>query len=292
MTHLVCFGLGYSARELAKRLQAEGWRVTGTTRTPERAARLSAEGLPTLVFDGAEPSDLVAEAVRGASHVLVSAGPDEDGDPTLRCHGGDLAAATGLEWIGYLSTVGVYGDHQGRWVDETAMPRPVSRRSRWRLAAEQSWICFGAQTDRAVQLFRLSGIYGPGRSPLQKLIDGTARRIDKPGQVFNRIHVADIAGALQASMSRPAPGRIYNVTDDEPAPPQDVVAYAAGLLGMDAPPLIPFDEAPLSPMGRSFYGESKRVSNARMRQELGYGLVYPTYREGLSALLPLVERFG
>ena len=290
MNHLLCFGLGYSARELAGRLQAEGWRVTGTTRSAESAARLTSEGLPTLLFDGAEPNDLLAEAARGATHVLVSAGPDESGDPTLRCHAGDLAAADGLQWIGYLSTVGVYGDHQGGWVDETAMPRPVSRRSRWRLAAEQSWICFGAQADRAVELFRLSGIYGPGRSPLQKLIDGTARRIDKPGQVFNRIHVADIAGVLQASMARPTPGRIYNVTDDEPAPPQDVVAYAAELLGLDPPPLIPFDEAPLSPMGRSFYGENKRVSNARLKRELSYEFVYPTYREGLSALLPLGAR--
>ena len=290
MNHLLCFGLGYSAREFAKRVQAEGWRVTGTTRSAESAARLTSEGFETFLFDGTERSDPLAEAVRGASHVLVSAGPDESGDPTLRCYGDDLTAASGLKWIGYLSTVGVYGDHQGRWVDEAVMPRPVSQRSRWRLAAEESWIVFGEESEHDVQLFRLSGIYGPGRNPLQKLIDGTARRIDKPGQVFNRIHVADIAGALRASITRRAPGRIYNVTDDEPAPPQDVIAYAAELLEMDPPPLIPFDEASLSPMGRSFYGENKRVSNARLKHELGYELVYPTYREGLKALLPLAAR--
>ena len=290
MNHLLCFGLGYSAREFARRLQAEGWRITGTTRNAESAARLTSEGFQTLLFDGTKPSDQLAEAVHGASHVLVSAGPDESGDPTLRCHGDDLANAGGLKWIGYLSTIGVYGDHEGQWVDEAVMPRPVSRRSRWRLAAEESWIVFGEESEHAVQLFRLSGIYGPGRNPLQKLIDGTARRIDKPGQVFNRIHVADIAGALQASIARPAPGRIYNVTDDEPAPPQDVVAYAAELLGLEPPPLIPFDEAPLSPMGRSFYGENTRVSNARLKHELGYEFVYPTYREGLEALLPIVKR--
>ena len=241
MNHLLCFGLGYSARELARCLKAEGWRVTGTTRSAESAARLTSEGFETLVFDGTKPNDQLAEAVRGASHVLVSAGPDEHGDPTLRCHGEDMAAVRGLKWIGYLSTIGVYGDQQGQWVDETVMPKPVSQRSRWRLAAEENWIVFGEESEHAVQLFRLSGIYGPGRNPLQKLIDGTARRIDKPGQVFNRIHVADIAGALQASIACPAPGRIYNVTDDEPAPPQDVVAYGAELLGIDPPPLIPFD---------------------------------------------------
>ena len=195
-----------------------------------------------------------------------------------------LARAPRLSWIGYLSTVGVYGDREGGWVDEDDAPLADSERGRARIAAEQAWCDFGRETGKAVQIFRLGGIYGPGRSPLKQLREGKARRIIKPGQVFNRIHVADIAATLHASLDAPSPGRIYNLVDDEPAAPQDVVSYAADLLGLAPPPEIPFEEADLSPMARAFYGNCKRVRNRRIRTELGVDLRYPTYREGLAAL--------
>lgn len=284
MTSLFCFGLGYSAAALARRLAAKGWRVAGTARSPEAVERLAAQGFDATLFSGQEPGPQVPEMLAAASHVLVSAAPDEAGDPVLHHHEADLANAANIGWIGYLSTVGVYGGHDGAWIDESAELRPKSTRSVRRVAAEQAWLDFAARSEQTVQIFRLSGIYGPGRSTIDKLRRGQARRIVKPGQVFNRIHVEDIAGALEASIAQPNPGAIYNVTDDEPAPPQDVVAYGAELLDMKPPPDIPFEEADLSPMGRSFYGENKRVSNARLKQELGYAFAYPTYREGLRAL--------
>lgn len=285
MSHLFCFGLGYSAAALASRLTAEGWRISGTSRSPDGVARLRAAGHDGLAFAGDARSPDVARTIALASHVLVSAPPDIDGDPVLRHHAGDLATAPGLCWIGYLSTVGVYGDHGGGWVDEDTEPRPATTRSRLRLAAEDQWRDFAVRTGRHLFVLRLSGIYGPGRNALENLQDGTARRIIKPGQVFNRIHVADIGSACQAMMQPGAAPGTYNVTDDEPAPPQDVVAYAAGLLGVAVPPEQPYDDAVMTAMARSFYGENKRVSNRKLRQTLGVQLAYPTYREGLRALL-------
>lgn len=285
MTSLFCFGLGYSAEAFARRVRALGWRVAGTARTAEGAGRIAALGYDAVLFDGSEPGDGVAEALAAATHVLVSAGPDEHGDPTLRCHGADIARAPGLRWIGYLSTIGVYGDTGGQWVDETAPPRPGSERTRRRAAAENDWLAFGAAHGTPVQVFRLGGIYGPGRSAIDDLRAGTARRTVKPGQVFNRIHVDDIAAVLRAAAEGHGRHRIYNVVDDEPAPPQDVVAHAAHLLGVTPPPEIPFEDAPLTPMGRSFYAESRRVRNRRLHDDLGVTLAYPTYREGLAAIL-------
>ncbi len=281
MKSLVCFGLGYSARAFGERKLRDGWSVLGTTRTPERAAALRAEGFETVVFSGNAPSADVRERLRAATHVLLSIAPDGTGDPALVHHGDDIASAPDLEWIGYLSTVGVYGNHDGTWVDEDTPPAPTSERSIRRVAAEQAWLDFGAKSGKCVQLFRIAGIYGPGRGPLENVRRGKSRRIIKPGQVFNRIHVEDIANVLEAAIARPRPGAIYNVSDDEPAPPQDVVAFAAEALGMAPPAEVAFEDAELSPMGRSFYGENKRVSNALIKNELGVRLSFPTYREGI-----------
>ncbi len=285
--NLLVFGHGYSAAAFTSAAREHFSQIAVTVRTPDKAQRLAGQGFDAHVFDGLSGvSDALAVAIGGADAILVSVPPGEAGDPVLAAAAAAIAAAPALGWVGYLSTVGVYGDHGGAWVDEDTPCRPVSRRSVQRVAAEEAWARLGAEAGRRVHIFRLSGIYGPGRNALENLRAGTARRIDKPGQVFNRIHVADIAGALMASLRRPdAEGGVYNVTDDEPAPPQDVVAHAAALLGVPPPPLVPFEQAELSPMGRSFYGENKRVSNRRIKERLGFTLRYPTYREGLAACL-------
>ena len=273
---LLTLGHGYSARALAASAP-EGWHILGTTRSRERAAALRADGVEPVDWGDARA---VGVAIRAASHLLVSAAPDAGGDPVLLRHGADLAAAR-LDWVGYLSTTGVYGDHGGTWVDEESALRPVHARGEWRVAAEAAWRASG----QPAHFFRLAGIYGPGRSAFDRLRAGTARRVIKPGQIFSRINVADVAQALRASIARPAPGRVYNLADDEPAPPQDVIAFAAGLLDLPAPPEVDFAAADLSPMARSFYAESKRVSNARLRDELGVRLLYPDYRAGLRGIL-------
>jgi len=278
---LLVFGLGYSAEAFIGRTGSRFEGVVATVRSAARRDALARPDLEIRLFPGEE--DAIEAAIAEADALLVSVPPGAD-DPVLARFGQAIAAAPPLSWIGYLSTVGVYGDHGGGWVDETMPPRPVSARSRERLAAEEAWLALGRATGRAVQVFRLAGIYGPGRSAFDKLADGSARRIVKPGQVFNRIHVADIAAVLEASLDRPCPGAIYNVTDDEPAPPQDVVAHAARLAGLPLPPEVPFEAAELGPMARSFYGENKRVRNTRIREELGVRLVAPTYREGLALI--------
>lgn len=281
---LLILGLGYSAGFFARAALARGWEVTGTVRSAEKAARLASEGIRTLIFDGTASSPALSAAIAEAQAVLVSAQPGETGDPAFQHLATDLAEAQTLRWIGYLSTIGVYGDHGGAWIDETTPPEP-SFRSQMRLSIERDWLELGERSGKAVQIFRLSGIYGPGRNPLVKLRLGTATRLVKPGQVFNRIHVDDIAGVLMASLAQPRPGAIYNVTDDEPAPPQDVVTFAAQLAGIAPPPETPFDPAKLSAMAASFYGENKRVSNALVKREFGYSFRYPTYREALPVLL-------
>ncbi|SMX38424.1 SDR family oxidoreductase [Maliponia aquimaris] len=276
---LLSLGHGYSARALAPRLLAEGWQVIGTTRDPARLERLAATGITPILWE----AGAVTAALGRATHLLTSAAPDSDGDPALRLAGDAIARrAPHLAWAGYLSTTGVYGDHQGGWVDEDTALAPSSRRGRLRVAAEDAW---AAIPGLPLHIFRLAGIYGPGRGPFAKVRNGTARRIIKENQVFSRIHVEDIARILKASIDRPNPGRVYNLCDDDPAPPQDVIACAAELLGMPVPPAVPFEEADLSPMARSFYGESKRVSNIRIKQELGVTLRYPDYRSALTAML-------
>jgi nucleoside-diphosphate-sugar epimerase len=275
--HLLCFGLGYAAQALARLLACDRWTVTGTSRRPEQAA-----GYACACFDRTHP--LPPAALAGASHILVSVPPDEAGDPVLDRHGADIAALPGLRWLGYLSTTGVYGNRDGGWVDENADLRPTGARGRRRVAAEAGWLDL-RRHGVPVHIFRLAAIYGPGRSPFDALRAGTAKRIAKPGQVFSRIHVDDLASVLLASMASPRPGRIYNVCDDEPAAPETVVAHAAALLGLPVPPLLPFDSAELSPMARSFYDDNKRVANALIKRELGVALRYPSYRAGLAAIL-------
>lgn len=278
---LVIVGYGYSSKAIHAAWGGDLESLTVTCRTEEKAARLRADGLDAIVFDGTAASPELDAALSTATHLIMSAAPDEAGDPLLIHH--DIAAATKLQWVGYLSTVGVYGDHDGAWVDEETPTNPQSKRSKMRVAAENAWLHRQAVIGFELGIFRLAGIYGPGRSALDKVRDGKARRIIKPGQVFNRIHVDDI-GRVGAAAATQGAGGIFNVTDDAPGPPQDVIAHAADLLGVDAPPDVAFEDADLSPMGRSFYGENKRVSNAKIKQAFG-PMLYPTYREGLAALL-------
>ena len=276
MKTLLSLGHGYSADALARRLIPQGWQVIGTTRDAGKAAALRAAGVEPLIW----PVGSLAPALARASHVLVSMAPGPEGDPVLARHREELRHAR-LDWLGYLSTTGVYGDHQGGWVDETTPLTPATARGLARMRAEAEWQALGLP----LHIFRLAGIYGPGRGPFEKVRNGTARRIIKPGQVFSRIHVADIAQVLEASIARPNPGAVYNVCDDDPAPPEDVLAHAASLLGLPPPPEESWDTAELTPMARSFYAESKRVRNARIKDELGVRLIHPDYRSGLAALL-------
>jgi nucleoside-diphosphate-sugar epimerase len=281
---LFCFGLGYTAEALAMSLLADGWRVAGTARDPATRARLEATGCEMHHFDRAAPLTDPQAAFAGTTHLLSSVPPDEEGDPVLDCHALDIAARIGLQWVGYLSTTGVYGDRNGGWVDETAARLPTTARGKRRVAAEDGWLGLWRDHGVPVHLFRLAGIYGPGRNAIETVRAGNARRIIKPGQVFSRIHRDDIVRTLRASMARPNPGAAYNVCDDEAAPPQDVIAYACELLGVAPPPEIPFETAELSPMARSFYRDNKRVANRRIKEDLGVRLAWPTYREGLTAL--------
>lgn len=277
---LLSLGHGFSARFLAADLLAEGgWRIIGTTRHAQKLDALRATGIEAILWDHAT----VAKALAQSTHVLMSAAPDDGGDPALALIGAELAQqAHRLEWVGYLSTTGVYGNADGDWVDESAPLNGHSKRARARIEAEAAW---RAIPGLPVHSFRLAGIYGPGRGPFEKVRNGTARRIIKPDQVFSRIHGEDIAQVLRASMAQPNPGAAYNVCDDDPAPPQDVLSYAAELLGLPPPPEVAFDEAEMSTMARSFYADNKRVSNARIREELGVQLKYPDYRSGLQAVL-------
>lgn len=286
MTGLLALGLGYSAAELGRGLLAEGWPVRGTARDAARRAALRAAGFEAQPF----PGDAAAAGalLAGMSHVLVTAAPGEAGDPVLAAFAEALRrAAARPGWLGYLSTTAVYGDLGGGWADEDTAPAPGSERGRRRLAAERAWQRLGEELGIAVHVFRLPGIYGPGRSALDAVRAGRALRIDKPGQVFCRIHVADIAATLRASMAAPRAGAVYNVVDDLPAAQHEIVAYACTLLGAPVPPLIPYEAAAerLSPMGRGFYGESRRVRNARIKRELGVTLRHPDYRAGLRAIL-------
>jgi nucleoside-diphosphate-sugar epimerase len=289
MATLFCFGLGYSAQHFIAEFGGRFDRIAGTVTTREKAATVVAAGIgghrvEAFVFDG-EPSPQVTAALIDAAALLVSVPPGERGDPVLAQCADIIAGAPQLQSIVYLSTVGVYGDHGGGWVDEATAATPVSQRSRERLAAEDAWTALSARADKPVAILRLSGIYGPGQNALETLKRGSAKRISKPGQFFNRIHVADIAQAIDAVFERSANG-IYNVTDDEPTPQGLPIEFAAQLLGIPPPSEAPFVEAAktMSPMALSFYGESKRVKNARLKSELGVQLRHPTYREGLRAL--------
>jgi nucleoside-diphosphate-sugar epimerase len=285
VSRLFCFGLGYSAEALAKRLAAKGWSIAGTARDPANVERFRTQGYDVTRFAGEPDNPDIAPLLAGTTHLLLSIPPGPDGDAVLRHYRELIVGLPTLDWIGYLSTVGVYGDQSGALVDETATPLPNNERTKARVVAESGWLALGEEIGRPVQVFRLAGIYGPGRSALDKIAAGTARRIIKPGQIFNRIHVEDIASVLEASIARPHAGAVYNVADDEPAPPEDVITYAAALLGVEPPPEVPFEEAELTPMARSFYSNLRRVCNARIKSELGVRLAYPSYREGLRGVL-------
>lgn len=274
---LLSFGHGYSARALS-RLLSDDWRIIGTTRSEEKAAALMGEGIEPRIWPGAD----LTPALNAATHLLISAGPSEAGDPVLaELRDEIIARKDQFEWVGYLSTTGVYGDHQGGWVDEDTPLTPSTKRGKLRVDAETAW----QSLNLPLHIFRLAGIYGPGRGPFAKVRNGTARRIIKDGQVFSRIHVDDIAQVLAASIAQPNAGAIYNLCDDDPAPPEDVIAHAADLLGLPTPPAQDYETADMTPMARSFYAESKKVRNDRIKTELGIKLIYPDYRVGLSALL-------
>ncbi|MGB7317618.1 MAG: SDR family oxidoreductase [Planktotalea sp.] len=277
--HLLSFGHGYSARALTPLLLAQGFAITGTTRSVEKRSALKATGITPVIWPGGD----LSEALKRATHLLISAGPSESGDPVLADLRDQITVhAPNLEWVGYLSTTGVYGDTGGDWVDEASPLSPATKRGQMRVAAEAAW---QSVPGLPLHIFRLAGIYGPGRGPFSKVRAGTARRIIKAGQVFSRIHVEDIAQVLAASIARPNPGAIYNLCDDDPAPPQDVIAHAAELLGLPLPPEVDFDTAEMTPMARSFYAESKRVRNELIKRELGVKLRYADYRSGLASLL-------
>ncbi|MEM6680151.1 MAG: SDR family oxidoreductase [Pseudomonadota bacterium] len=295
---MLAFGHGYSAAALSHRLLPQGWRVIGTTRDAAKAPAMVAAGVEPLIWPGEDEAGVLA-ALREATHLLLSAAPDQTaGDPVLARLGEALRARVAdpalrpLDWVGYLSTTGVYGDRAGGTVTEADALTPATRRGQARVVAETAWGALAQETGLPLHIFRLAGIYGPGRGPFAKLRAGTARRIVKPGQIFSRIHVEDIASVLEASIARPRPGAIYNLCDNEPAPPETVIGYAAELLGLPLPPEEPFDQAEMTPMARSFYAESKRVSNALIREELGVVLRYPSYREGLASLLAAEDGAG
>lgn len=282
MNTLLCIGYGYTAHALARALPADSWKIIGTTRSAETAQKIRAEGHDAVIW----PQTSLEPVLKQATHLLISAAPDQSGDPVLTTAKPTLSAwAHEHKWLGYLSTTSVYGNHDGRWVDETTPPTPSSPRGARRVEAERAWQQLAAQTGLPVHIFRLAGIYGPERTPFARIRTGTARRIIKAGQVFNRIHVDDISQVLQASIRTPNPGAIYNLCDDAPAPPQDVIAFAAQLLGYPIPPAVPFETADLSDAARSFYSDSKRIKNDCIKRELGVSLTYPTYKVGLKALL-------
>jgi nucleoside-diphosphate-sugar epimerase len=281
--HLFCFGFGYTARALGRRLAAEGWSVRGTIRSDKPGAAPPDFGSATIPFERRHP--LPAGTLRGVSHILVSIPPDADGDPVLDRQADEIATLPGLAWLGYLSTTAVYGDRGGGWVDETAVPSPSGERGRRRVTAEAGWRELRRRSGAPLHVFRLAAIYGPGRSPFAALRAGTAKRIDAPGQLFSRIHIDDLARAIAASMARPRPGAVYNLCDDEPAAQAAVVGYAAELLGVPPPPPVPLAAAGLSPAEASFYTDNKRVDNALVKRELGIAWRYPNYRVGLTAIL-------
>ncbi|MEO0387076.1 MAG: SDR family oxidoreductase [Pseudomonadota bacterium] len=278
MPHLLALGFGFSAKALAARLDRHAWQVTGTARSDAGCAAMTAAGVDAWLWPGGPMPDLST-----VTHVLSSVPPTAEGDAAHAfLHATPLPS---LAWAGLLSTTGVYGDHGGAWVDETTPLVPSGHRGGLRATQNAAWMTLYETRDLPLHIFRLAGIYGPGRSAIDRMRDGTARRIVKPGQVFSRIHVADIAETVLQSFARPNPGQAYNLADDLPAPPQDVIAEAARLLGLPKPPDLPFETAPLSPMARSFYADNKRISNARIKAELGVRLRYPDYFRGLAAIL-------
>lgn len=285
---LFCFGYGYTCDYLAHELslrEPEAWSLAGTTRDPDKRQALRARGVQAFNFDHENPLPDPLYILEGTTHLLISAPPDDEGDPAFIVHADDILKIPTLQWVGYFSTTGVYGDRNGGWVDETSELRPSSRRGSRRVKAEEQWLSLFKSQGLPVHIFRLAGIYGPGRSALDSVRAGVARRINKPGHTFARIHVEDIVQVLIASMVRPNPGSVYNVCDDAPAPSHEVIAYACELLGRDSPPLVDFEEADLAPITRSFYMDNRKVKSDKIKTELGVVLKYPDFRAGLRGCL-------
>ena len=290
MTNLLVLGMGYAAAAAGQMLLRRGWEISGTARSQARLNELAVEGFYPIQFDEAGE---IQSALRKVTHLLISTPPGAQGDPALKKYGNDIRKAPALRWAGYLSTIGVYGDRNGCWVDEETPAAPSPGRGEARADAERAWTELCNKRGLPLDIFRLAGIYGPGRSPLERIAENRSQRVIKPGQVFNRIHVDDIAQTIIAAISKPpsvAGSRIFNVSDDEPAPPQDVILYASTLIGAQPPEEVSFEDAALSPMARSFYEDNKRVRNDRIKRELGVVLKYPTYREGLAALAEEFKR--
>lgn len=283
--HLFCFGYGYSCAYLGQVLAQEGWALSGTTRDKEKKHFLTSQGIQSYLFDRDIPLADPLYSLRDVTHLLISTPPGDDGDPSFNMHAQDLLHLPKLEWIGYLSTTGPYGDRDGEWVDENTRPRPTTQRGSRRLKAEDQWLSLLQEHDLPVHIFRLAGIYGPERSAIESVRCGIARRINKPGQAFSRIHVHDIVQVLRASIMRPAPGEIYNLCDDLPAPSHEVIAYACDLIGVEPPPLLHYTEADLAPITMSFYKDNKRVRNDKIKNDLGVTLYYKSYKEGLRQCL-------
>lgn len=282
---LFCFGFGYTAQRLARALVNDGFQIAGTTRDPERRDELREQGIEAYLFDRYHALMNTDQAFKGVTHILISTPSDASGDPAAELHGMDLSFIPTLEWVGYLSATSVYGNHDGDWVDEDTEVNPTSIRGSRRAMAEKQWQDLWFKEAVPLHIFRLAGIYGPGRSAIETVRAGFAKRVDKDGQVFSRTHVDDIVQVLRASMMAPKPGEIYNVADDLPAPAHEVVAYACQLMGIEPPPLLSWDEADLSPMAASFYKENKRVKNTKIKTDLGIQLLYPNYRDGLKSIM-------
>lgn len=283
---LFCFGYGYTCDYLGHALAGSGeWALSGTTRSKEKQEALKERGIEASLFDYRHPLVDPISFFKDTTHLLVSTPPDDEGDPSFRAHAQDILKIPSLEWVGYLSTTGVYGNRDGGWVNETSETRPTAKRGARRIKAEEQWMSLHKSQNLPIHIFRLAGIYGPGRSALDSVRAGVARRINKPGQAFSRVHVEDIIQVLIASIHSPNPGSIYNVCDDYPAPSHEVIAHACKLLGRPAPPLIPYKEADLAPIARSFYADNKRVQNEKIKNELGVSLKYKNFQDGLEACM-------
>ncbi len=280
---LFCFGMGFSSQALAKRFVPQGWQLSGTVRAAQ--GEIKTKNISVIIYDGSHPTLEISEAISHATHLLITIPPQPTGDVVLKNFSKEISRARHLRWIGYISSTGVYGDNQGEWVDESSPLRATSNRNLQRIEVESAWLKMGRDYDLPVMIFRCVGIYGPGRNLLVSVIQGRARRIDKPGLVFSRIHSDDLAQTLEASIKKPQPGEVYNVSDDCPSPPAEAVEYACSLLGVEPPPLEPYEKADLSPTARGFYTTNKRISNKKIKQELGVHLQYPDYRSGLKSLL-------
>ncbi len=286
--HLFCFGYGYSCAHLGASLLQDNsseWRIYGTTRDRDKRNQLRSQGIKAYLFDFDTPLPDPLYMMRDITHILISTPPTDNGDPTFLAHANDIIALPNLEWVGYLSTTGSYGDRAGGWVDENSRARPTTKRGSRRLKAEEQWLSLFHSHNLPVHIFRLSGIYGPERSALDTVLSGIARRVDKPGHMFSRAHIYDIVQVLKASMDNPKAGEIYNISDDMPAPSHEVIDYACSLLGIESPPLVPFDDVDLSPIAQSFYADNKRVRNDKIKRDLGIKLKYPDYKSGLRACL-------